>query len=196
MHDLPDEQLLDRWRSSSEEERGRLLGMLFERYYTNVALCCLRWSGNRDHASDLAQETFAKVFRNLDSFQDSSKFRTWLYTISRNHCWNAAETNKSSETSELDDLMLATIASNTLSPETQTGRNEALQLARQMMEESLDETERKVILLHHCDELPLPMVTRVLGLTNASGAKDHLVSAHRKLKTAVLRWKTRQPAPG
>jgi RNA polymerase sigma-70 factor, ECF subfamily len=38
--------------------------------------------------------------------------------------------------------------------------------------------------------LPLDAVTRLLQLTNASGAKAYVVSAKRKLARAVERWKT------
>jgi hypothetical protein len=35
-------------------------------------------------------------------------------------------------------------------------------------------------------------VTRVLGLTNASGAKAYIVSARRKLSVALRRWNSKQ----
>jgi RNA polymerase sigma-70 factor, ECF subfamily len=45
-----------------------------------------------------------------------------------------------------------------------------------------------VMLLHYGQELPLNDVSRVLGLTNKSGAKAYIVSARRKLQ-AVMRPK-------
>jgi hypothetical protein len=37
------------------------------------------------------------------------------------------------------------------------------------------------MLLHYGEELPLSAVSRMLGLTNKSGAKAYIVSARRKL---------------
>jgi hypothetical protein len=45
--------------------------------------------------------------------------------------------------------------------------------------------------LHYVNELPLDAVSRMLGLTNASGAKAYIVSARRKLRRAHDLWKSR-----
>lgn len=51
--------------------------------------------------------------------------------------------------------------------------------------DTLDQTEAKVMLLHYGRELPLNQVSRMLGLSNKSGAKAYIVSARRKLTAAV-----------
>jgi DNA-directed RNA polymerase specialized sigma24 family protein len=63
---------------------------------------------------------------------------------------------------------------------------------RTLLAETLDETERRVMTLHYGEDLTLDAVTRLLGLTNASGAKAYIVSARRKLSGAVRRWNTKQ----
>ncbi len=45
-------------------------------------------------AEDLVQEVFIKVFRNLDRFDPSRPFVTWVFTIARNHCINQAALKK------------------------------------------------------------------------------------------------------
>jgi DNA-directed RNA polymerase specialized sigma24 family protein len=51
--------------------------------------------------------------------------------------------------------------------------------------DTLDPTEARVMLLHYGQELPLNDVSRMLGLTNKSGAKAYIVSARRKLDAVV-----------
>jgi RNA polymerase sigma-70 factor (ECF subfamily) len=47
-----------------------------------------RMLNNREEAEDLAQEVFVTVFKSIDSFRGDSKFSTWLYRITANHCKN------------------------------------------------------------------------------------------------------------
>jgi DNA-directed RNA polymerase specialized sigma24 family protein len=48
--------------------------------------------------------------------------------------------------------------------------------------------------LHYIHELSLEAVSRMLGLTNESGAKAYIVSARRKLKRAYEAWQDRNKA--
>ncbi len=41
----------------------------------------LRFSKNREDAEEIAQDCFVKAYRSLASFQQQSKFSTWLYSI-------------------------------------------------------------------------------------------------------------------
>lgn len=189
-----DEDLIARSRvASGLEERNRIIEQLFERHYSRVAVWCLRWTGNRDEAQDLAQEIFLKVHRSLDSFQGGSKFSTWLYMVCRNHCFNANAASRGKESLELDDALSATLSSSDPNPEQAFAANARWLGAKEMMERHLDETERKVLLLHYVEGWSLPMVSRSLQLTNASGAKAYIVSGMRKLKSAADRWKAKGP---
>ena len=188
MRDWTDEQLLARHReTSSDSERRSLLDELFGRHYQKVGLWCLRWCGSRDEAADLAQDIFAKVQRTLGSYEGSAKFTTWLFTVCRNHCFNAAESRRLRETSELSDVLMATLSSSEPDPETQLLSERRIDKARQLLQDNLDETERQVMVLHFAEGLSLPTVTRLLNLTNASGAKAFVVSAKRKLQAAIGR---------
>lgn len=41
-------------------------------------------SGNRDEADDLVQETLMKAWNKIDSFEEGTNLRAWLFTILRN----------------------------------------------------------------------------------------------------------------
>lgn len=45
---------------------------------------CLRYSSNEADAEDLLQESFIKVFRNLESYQESSNLGAWMRKIALN----------------------------------------------------------------------------------------------------------------
>jgi len=47
-----------------------------------------RMTGSLADAEDLAQETFIRAYRQLDSYQGTAKFSSWLYRIAVNTCLN------------------------------------------------------------------------------------------------------------
>jgi hypothetical protein len=70
--------------------------------------------------------------------------------------------------------------------------SEARRLVVSLMQDAkLDETESRVFTLHYYAGMSLDGVTDRLRLSNRSGAKAHIVSAKRKLRGAVVRWRTR-----
>lgn len=60
------------------------LNDLMERHANKLFHYLLRSLQNEEDASDLAQETFAKVYQNRTKFDERQKFTTWLYAIASN----------------------------------------------------------------------------------------------------------------
>jgi len=193
LHDVPDEALIA--RSRAEENRAQsqhYVNELFRRHHVKVARWCLAFTGDRESAADLAQEICVKAYQNLSYFKGQSKFSTWLYSITRNHCLNAVRSRASAPEMDSDELVMETlpnVASD--SPLASLERKQQAEIARQLVNETLEETEKAVFTMHFAEELPLDVITRMLNLNNASGAKAYLVSAKRKLDRAAKRWKAR-----
>jgi hypothetical protein len=61
-------------------------GALGEKGYTKVYNVCFRMTNNTDDASEMAQETFIKAYKNIKSFKGNSSLFTWLYRIASNIC--------------------------------------------------------------------------------------------------------------
>ncbi|HEY3441198.1 MAG TPA: sigma-70 family RNA polymerase sigma factor [Paludibaculum sp.] len=194
---LSDEELALRFQAAqAESEAHAHAGELFGRYKRRVATWCYRYAGDRETALDLAQDVFLKAYQNLNSFRVDSKFSTWLYIIMRNNCLNYVR-QRSGEPLDSSEPILVIEPPDSRSWDTSAvlEREARLRDMRTLMQEALDETESRVMVMHYSDELPLETITRLLGLTNASGAKALIVSAKRKLQTAVRRMQARQLRP-
>jgi RNA polymerase sigma-70 factor (ECF subfamily) len=165
---------------------------LFHRHHRRVASWCLRFTGEREAALDLAQEVFVKAYRRLEAFRGDSKFSTWLYIIARNHCLTAAKKWATEPAQMGHSVSLHLLDVRSASVHDTVEREQLLGLMRQWMVEALDETEAQVVNLHYYQELPLDSVTRLLNLSNPSGAKAYVVSARRKLAAAAQCWKQRR----
>jgi RNA polymerase sigma-70 factor, ECF subfamily len=196
MQEWSDEELLAKSREQQHKETERVwIDELFARYHSRVAIWCYRFTGDREKAGDLAQDVFLRAYRNLASFRGGSKFGTWLYSIARNHCINEmkARAGRGEVSQPLDDELRDEQRPSILSLLEQ---QESIETVRKLMRETLDETERTVMVLHFAEGMQLDTVARLLGLTNPSGARAYLVSAKRKLAAKLLRSKAAQGVNG
>ncbi|MGH7817301.1 MAG: RNA polymerase sigma factor [Candidatus Binatia bacterium] len=57
---------------------------LVSRYHQKVYMVILGMLRNRDDAQEVAQETFLRAYRKINSFQGGSSFYTWIYRIAVN----------------------------------------------------------------------------------------------------------------
>jgi RNA polymerase sigma-70 factor (ECF subfamily) len=190
---LSDEELIARYRAqASKSGSEQYVNELFRRHHVKVARWCLSFTNDRESAADLAQEICAKAYKNLSSFSGQSKFSTWLFSIARNHCLNAVRARSSLPAMDPVHLFVDTLPDlASENPDAAMETKQLAKIARQLVCEALEETERVVFTLHFVEELPLDVITRMLNLTNASGAKAYLVSAKRKLERAVRIWKAK-----
>ncbi len=181
LEQLSDEDLIRKARSEPASAAA-CIETLFRRYYSKVASWCLRISGDRETAADLAQEVFLRLHSRLDSFRMESRFSTWLYQVTRSVAINHGEARRR-RTAPLDDLETAPDLVDMLPrAEDLLVKSEELQGLRTAMEEALEPLEAKVLYLHYADGLTLAGITEMLGLQNKSGAKAYIVSGLRKLK--------------
>lgn len=71
-----------------------LFKVLYERYVFKIFTKCLSFSKNYQEAEDLCQDIFVKLLDKIDSYKGESKFSTWLYSFTYNHCVNYYHRNK------------------------------------------------------------------------------------------------------
>jgi RNA polymerase sigma-70 factor, ECF subfamily len=57
---------------------------IFDEYSAPIYNYVLRMVGDADRAADIAQDTFIKAYRKLDSLTDAAATRSWIYRIATN----------------------------------------------------------------------------------------------------------------
>jgi RNA polymerase sigma factor (sigma-70 family) len=189
----PDEELVRRHREEQESSRGSHFATLFERHHKAVVAWACRMTGNAEVARDLAQDVFLKAFTRIDAYRGDSRFSTWLYAITRNCCRDLARARgaRVAEVGGDEALMAAepvTRNAAVVSLDAEADRALATMLMR---DAQLTRIERRVVALHYAADVPLDALSAMLALRNPSGARASIVSAKRKLRLAVARWKTR-----
>lgn len=190
---LGDEEVVDLLGRVAEQPLAEdLFAELFRRYERRVRGWCERFTADREASIDLTQEVFLKAYRHLDGFRCDSRFSTWLYAITRNHCRNSTK-QRSAEPVELDEAMADRLPDeHALEPYAACERGQACRLLWELMATALDPLEARIMTLHYAHEVPLAAITERLSLSNRSGAKAYIVSARRKLST-ILRRQSQAP---
>jgi RNA polymerase sigma-70 factor, ECF subfamily len=80
-----DQHLIESLRRGSERAYEELLARFQQPVYT----LAVRLLDSPSEASDVVQEVFLKVFRNIDHFRGQSTLKTWIYRITVNEAHNA-----------------------------------------------------------------------------------------------------------
>ena len=173
------------------EEAGRAeeaSAELFRRYRRKVYLWCFGYTHDVEEAVDCTQEIFVKLFRSAPGFEGRSRFATWVYRVTRNHClgrlarqgeqWRRRllpiDDADARDTSWLAELRQA---------ELQGEVERILERARRAMKED----ELEAFVLHYRDGLTVREITRVLGCENLTGARTLIQNARRKFRRLVER---------
>jgi len=183
---LKDEELIAACREGWGPSRDQAIEELFHRHQARITRWCCRFTHERESAMDLAQEIFMRAFRNLDSYRGECRFSTWLYVIARNLCMSALQKRASEPVWTAKAITIDLPDKGATDVHAAVELKQSRQKSWQFILDTLDQTEAKVMLLHYGQELPLSAVSKMLGLTNKSGAKAYIVSAKRKLNAAKI----------
>ena len=180
-----DEELVAAFQANPTSEAARqAASLLLARYQRSVYVWCLRYVKEHEAALDLAQDVLLRAYRSLERFRGASQFSSWLFVIARNRCLNAVRRPPLLRDEEADPEVLADPEGG---PEAELETREADETVRRLMEECLDETERRALYLRCHERMPVDEITKVLEIGSASGARGLLQTARRKLRAGFVR---------
>jgi len=156
-----------------------------QRYVYNLAMRVLK---NEDEALDLTQETFVRAWTALPNFRAQSQFRTWLYRIVTNLCYNRLPNLRRSLT-DLGDDVISEIPETDLTFDNPARGFESRELRSHLHEaiENLDENYRLLISLRYQNELSYDEIASLLNLPLGT-VKTGLFRAKEQLRLAFEKY--------
>jgi RNA polymerase sigma-70 factor, ECF subfamily len=131
-----------------------------ERYVYNLALRVVK---DENEALDLTQETFVRAWTALPNFKGQSQFRTWLYRIVTNLCYNRLPNLRRSLNDLGDDVMEEIPESNFNSPASEFESAEMKHHLQQAIQ-NLDTNYQLLITLRFQNELSYDEIASTLNL--------------------------------
>lgn len=178
-----DDELLARFRQDPEGEAGRhAAGLLLARYRGRVYTWALRLLRDHEDALDCAQTVLLKAWRALPRFDGRSRFPSWLFAMTRNECLTALRPRLLRRDPDLDPEWFLVDDEDPAGVFATREEEDALET---LIDETLSPLEQQAVWLRCFERLSVPEVTRLLGLTHASGARSVLQSAREKLRRAL-----------
>lgn len=152
-----------------------LLHELVEQYQFRLVRYLIYLLGRRDSVDDLVQETWLRVLERGHSYNGSSRFEPWLFTIARNLTTDhlrkrrifSLDSHSDSHSDSNDppgqDREPASLASGTPSPfELAARTEEAHRLARTLA--TLEPIYREALVLRFQEDLSLQEISGVIGV--------------------------------
>jgi RNA polymerase sigma factor (sigma-70 family) len=86
-----DEAELDNLARAAQRGNQRAFGELVERLMNPVMALTYRLTGDRDTASDLAQETFVTAWKEISQYRGQGPIKNWVWRIASNRSLNYLE---------------------------------------------------------------------------------------------------------
>ena len=182
--------LLRRLRDRDE----RAFRELIDDHRDRVFNITYRMLGNRAEAEDVAQEVFITVFKTIESFREESKFSTWLYRVTVNHCKNRIKylaRRHDRDRDELDETNQATNGAVNGAPVRVAQPDKALASAQmeKLLQEAiaaLDDDQRAVVILRDVEDLSIEEICEITGLPDGT-VKSRLHRARLVLRKKMQR---------
>ncbi len=102
MTKISDNEILSLVKDEKSSDKGFELLMLKyqEQTYWHIRRILL----DHENTNDVLQNTFIKVWKNIDKFRADSRLYTWIYRIARNEAISFIKSSKSKYYSSLDEM--------------------------------------------------------------------------------------------
>jgi len=166
---------------------------LVRTYNASIFHVAYRMLGDTAEASDVVQEIFIKVFRNIGSFKGEAALKTWIFRIALSEILNRLRWWKSrhrSSTVSLDDSPANGheyhVADSGPSPE-EILESKEKEMAIQEALGKLSSEHRSIIVLRDIEGFSYTEIADVLGISMGT-VKSRLARGREDLKKSLIRY--------
>ncbi|MBC7743669.1 MAG: RNA polymerase sigma factor [Flavobacterium sp.] len=133
---------------------------IFQANSKKIYHLCYGYTGSDDSANDLMQETFLKVWQNLEKFRNQAMISTWIYRIAVNTCLSYLRVEKRQGKEELTNQIMDNKS------EEVSEKPEQVETLYKCISH-LEENER-IIITMVLDELPYAEIAQISGITEGN----------------------------
>ncbi len=157
--------------------------ILIDRYKNMVYTLCLRMMKTTEDAEEIAQDVFLKAFQKLNTFKGTSKFSTWIYSITYHRCLDALSRKRKQPThyaAEINEEITEEKVSSIL----EMIEAKELRIQLEACIQQLKEEDTFLVTLYYLEEQSLEEIAEMTGMTK-NNVKVKLFRARKKLYTIM-----------
>ncbi|MEX6690639.1 sigma-70 family RNA polymerase sigma factor [Danxiaibacter flavus] len=174
---INDGELLEKFYETKDNQ---WLGMLFQRYTLLLLGVCMKYLKNEEEARDCVQQVFLKAITELHKYE-VEYFKSWLYTIARNHCLMRLRDRQGKIPRELNEsLPVAAEEIDTKGLEEKENLFDNIELAL----EELNEDQKTCVTLFYLQKKSYQQIVDTTNYTLLQ-VKSHIQNGKRNLKLLV-----------
>ena len=152
--------LVKKLQSRKDKDRAfsELLDVYQERMYWHIRKIVL----THEDANDVLQNTFLRVYRNIEKFEGKSSLLTWIYRIAYNESLRFLEKEKKRRHSSMEE-----VSSGQLGKLKESEYFDGDELHRRLLQivEALTEKQRRVFQMKYFDDLSFREISEILDVS-------------------------------
>ncbi len=173
---VTDEQILNLFKE--ESSRNLALTQLIDKYQQKLYWQIRKIVIDHDDADDVLQNTFIKIWKGLENFNQESQLFTWLYRIATNEALTFLSHKQKRNTTSLHPIEYQ--LSKSLESDVHF-EGDAIQLKLQQAILTLPEKQRLVFNMRYYEEMPYEQMSEILE-TSVGALKASYHHAAKKIE--------------
>ncbi len=175
--EITDDEILGLMNVPKTYETG--FRLLMQKYQEPLYRHIRRMVNDHEDTDDVIQNTFIKIFKNIERFEGKSKLYTWLYRIATNEAITFMNSRNRRDTQTLDDPNVVYVSNQIKADNYFDG--DALQEKFEQALTTLPDKQRAVFNLRYYDEMPYEEMSGMLG-TSVGALKASYHHAVKKIE--------------
>lgn len=175
-----DSELLSRFIETGD---AVWFGELYARYMPLVYGLCLKYLGRAEDAEDAVMQIFEELTPKLENYRIKN-FRTWLWSVARNHCLQILRRDKKRVRVDFEDRFMESPPLLHLLSEGGESEDQAALAALERCMEKLPERQRETVAMFFMEKRSYAEISDTT-LYDVKGVKSYIQNGKRNLKMCL-----------
>jgi len=152
-----------------------------------VFTVALRMIGDEDEATDIVQETMITIWKKIGRLDSPESFKTWMYRIVLNKCYDILRKKKRSQEIVADEDMWRQLNERISENPGREADNAEIARIITALTSKLSPKQKAVFVMSDLEELPGDEISRITGMTSMN-IKANLYYARKKIAELIKNY--------